>query len=139
MYRELIEACSQNIEWVRIQKPASAAQIQEAEEAVGCRFPAELKALLSELNGDRWLLFSTGEIMETTRSAREGLGECYAGIEKHLFFAGNGCGDYYCYNILPDGKADGGAVYLWEHETNETRRVAGNLAEMIERYYHDEI
>lgn len=139
MYKELLEACSQNVKWVQIQEPAAAAQIQEAEEAVGCRFPTELKALLSELSGDRWLLFSTSEIIQTTRTVREGLRECYPDIEKLLFFGGNGCGDYYCYKILPGGKADGSAVYIWEHETNETRPVAKNMADMIERYYHDEI
>lgn len=39
--------------------------------------------------------------------------ECYEDIEKHIFFDGNGCGDYYCYNINQDGIVDISAIYIW--------------------------
>ena len=112
---------------------------QAAEEAVGVAFPSELTALLSELNGDRWLLFSTKEIMETVTLNREALLECYAGIGRHIFFAGNGCGDCYCYNIDETGQVDDKHIYLWLHETNETELVATSITELIARYYLDEL
>ena len=44
-------------------------------------------------------------------------------VNRHIFFATNGCGDYYCYRILPDGAVD----------------TAKDLPEMITKYYNDEI
>ncbi len=95
-------------------------------------------SLLKELNGDKWLFFSIDEIINTIKTVREAFEEDYLGIENHLFFASNGCGDYYCYEIL-DGKADIASIYMWEHETNETHKVASNITELIRRYYNDEI
>ncbi len=138
MFRELITDCSKDIKCVHIQEPATIEQIKVAEKEIGCCFPAELISLLNELNGDRWLLFSTDEIIHTIKTVREAFEEDYFGIEKHLFFAGNGCGDYYCYEIL-DSKADITSIYMWEHETNETHKVASNIPELIKRYYNDEI
>ncbi len=139
MFKKLITSCAKGIRFVKIQRPAKEKEIKAAEAAVGYCFPAELTQLLSELNGDRWLFFSTEEIIHTTQIAREGLRECYPDIDRHIFFAGNGCGDYYCYNILPDDTVETTAIYIWEHETNETHQVASSLSELIVRYYHDEI
>ncbi len=138
MFRELIAEYSKDCKYVRIQKPATTEQIKAAEKEIGCYFPAELISLLNELNGDNWLLFSIDEIINTIKTVREAFEEDYFGIEKHLFFAGNGCGDYYCYKIL-DGKADMTSIYMWEHETNETHKVASNITELIKQYYNDEI
>lgn len=60
-------------------------------------------------------------------------------VNRHIFFATNGCGDYYCYRILPDGAVDTAGIYIWEHELFETRWVAKDLPEMITKYYNDEI
>ncbi len=139
MFKELIAECAKDIGYVRIQQPASMEQIREAERSIGCRFPQELVDLLLECNGDRWLLFSVDEITGTVTSCREAPVEDYPDMDKHLFFGGNGCGDYYCYDILPDGTADSTAIYLWEHETNETHKVASDMAELIRRYYNNEI
>ena len=91
------------------------------------------------MNGDGWLFFSTEQIKETVAVNREYLLECYDDIERHIFFAGNGCGDCYCYNIDSDGGADVDRIYIWQHETNETDLVASNLAELIRHNYNDEI
>lgn len=56
-----------------------------------------------------------------------------------IFFATNGCGDYYCYRILPNGETDTAAIYLWEHELFETHAVAENMTDLIVKYYGDEI
>ena len=138
MYRELIEALSGKNSLAVVQPPASLAEIKAAEDAVGVPFPSELRALLSELNGDRWLIFSTKEIMETAALNREVLSECYEDIERHIFFAGNGCGDCYCYNIDEAGQVDDKRIFIWLHETNETELVASSITELIARYYLDE-
>ncbi len=138
MFKELIADCSKEIKYVRIQEPATAEQISAAEKEIGCCFPTELISLLNELNGDNWLFFSVDEIISTIKTVRETFEEDYPGIENHLFFAGNGCGDYYCYEIT-NGEADITSIYIWEHETNETHKVASNITELIKLYYNDEI
>ncbi len=138
MYKELIEGHLPNNEFIRPQPPAAPEQIEKAEVELGCAFPGELRELLSEVNGDRYLCFSCREIVETNKSVREALAGCYDGLEKLLFVAQNGCGDYYGYEIR-DGGCVSGRIVLWTHETNKTRTAAKSLAEMITRYYADEI
>lgn len=84
-------------------------------------------------------VFSTKEIMETAFNTREYLSECYEGIHNHIFFAGNGCGDYYCYNVSEDGTVEEDKIYIWEHEEDICKVVAKNIKEMIHRYMNDEI
>ena len=139
MYKELINELSKDSGRAVPQKPAALSEIREAEEIVGCCFPAELRELLTEMNGDRWLLFSTVEIKEVALSTREYLSESFDDIDKHIFFGSIECGDYYCYNITGDGSVDGGRIYIWEHELNQTRPVASSIPELIRRYYNDEI
>lgn len=139
MYRELVVECSEGRARVQIQEPATLSEIQGAEKVVGYNFPEELKKLLLEMNGDKWLLFSTDQIIERVSLIREYLLECYEDIEQHIFFAGNGCGDYYCYNVSPEGTVDTSAIHIWLHEDNETRMVAKDMEELIRRYYNSEI
>ncbi|MGM9657935.1 MAG: SMI1/KNR4 family protein [Eubacteriales bacterium] len=56
-----------------------------------------------------------------------------------MFFAGNGCGDYYCYHADADGVIDEDAIYIWEHEEYCWKKVASGMAELLTRYYRDEI
>lgn len=139
MYKELVLECSEGKAKIHIQEPATLEEIQEAEKVVGYNFPEELKKLLLEMNGDKWLLFSTEKIIECVTLNREYLSECYEDIERHIFFAGNGCGDYYCYNVEPDGTVDASAIYIWLHEDNETYVVAKDIEELIRSYYNSDI
>lgn len=139
MYREKLLHYAAANEYVKPTAGADAAQIHSVEKALGCIFPPELKALLSETNGDGYLIFSEDEILETNIETRTMLSEGYEGLDKLLFFAGNGCGDYYCYKILPSGQADSSTIYIWMHEENESEVVAHSLLEMIDRYFNNEI
>lgn len=56
MYKELVLKLSEGIEWVKVQPPCSDKEISKAEKYVGYAFPEELKSLLREMNGDKWLL-----------------------------------------------------------------------------------
>lgn len=139
MYKELIIEYSKETPWTRVQKPATITEIQETEKTVGYQFPDDLKQLLLELNGDSYLLLSTDRIKENCQLNRKYLKEFYEDVDYHIFFAENGCGDYYCYNIAENGKVDSSAIYLWEHETNETSIVAKDIKELIHKYYNSEI
>ena len=153
MYKELVQEKSAGNEWVRIQPPCPEAEIEEAESVVGFAFPAELKALLRELNGDGWLLLSARQIIENVRRNREIFYplfeedfsvEAYRDrIDRFIFFATDGCGNYYGFRVAEDGRAEEGAIYFWDHEYigDECcwKKVADSIADCITRYYDCEI
>ncbi len=144
MYKELISELTQEIKWVKIQPPCPEEAINNAEKAVGYPFPKELRALLREMNGDGYLLLSAEDIVEQANLNRkvqqEYSDEEFAkDLDKLIFFAGNGCGDYYCYHADADGVIDETAIYIWEHEESRLKQVASSMTELITRYYHDEI
>lgn len=153
MYKELILQVSKGNDFVKIKPPCPEKKIDRAEKAVGYPFPKELRELLSELDGDEWLLWSAKEIMENVELNRESWlpffeenfskEEYIDRVDRFIFFAGNGCGDYYCYRVSSDGVPDETVIYIWEHEKIDEkccwRAVASNMAEFITRYYEDEI
>ena len=144
MYKELILKLTQDNEYVKVQPPCPENEIDNAEKAVGYRFPKELKTLLRELNGDKYLLLSAKEIVEQAKLNKE-IQEEYSNeefakeLDKFIFFATNGCGDYYCYVADSDGVIDETAIYVWEHEDYCLKQVATNMTELITLYYNDEI
>ena len=153
MYKELVLKLSQNNEWIQIQPPPCAdAQIDLAEKIVGYSFPKELRELLRELNGDKWCLLSAQEIIENVERNREiwlpifeedYSREAYSEqVGRFIFFATNGCGDYYCYRVSEGGIPDETAIYIWEHEylgEKCWKKVAGDMKEFIIRYYNNKI
>ena len=145
MYRELIETLIGNQPYAQLQEPCSEAEIAAAEQYVGFAFPDELKNLLRETNGDRWLLLSAKGMAEHVKMNRKIYpeflepNEFEEKINRHVFFATNGCGDYYCYRVLPNGETDTSAIYIWEHELFETREAARDMTELITKYYTGEI
>ena len=145
MYRELIGTLTANHNWAGLQSPCSDRELAEAEAFVGFSFPEDLKGLLRETNGDRWFLLSTEQIIDHVKTNREAFSdylepeEYEEKVNRFIFFAINGCGDYYCYRVLADGSTDASAIYIWEHELFETRKVADNLTDLITKYYQNEI
>lgn len=144
MYRELLAPYLEKYTYAALQKPCSEEILRETEKAVGLPFPQELKTLFRETNGDRWLLLSADEIAETAHLNRQ----CFENAEddekalfeplKHLLlFATNGCGDYYGY-LFADGSVKDG-IYLWEHEEFRCKKIAENIAELIRKYYNNEV
>lgn len=111
--------------------------IKEAEQKLGVQFTPELISLLSEVNGDDVLLFSIKQIITYNIDSRRDYREVYDGIDNLLFIAGNGCGDYFAYKIT-DGAIISTDIVRWEHEDNSVVPIAGNLAELIEKYYTDQ-
>lgn len=97
MYRELIANAAKNIKYSVLQPPCPESEIAKAEAYIGYRFPHELRALLKETNGDRFLLLSVDEIVEQVRHNRKNYAEhldedLYAETENSVFFAANGIG-----------------------------------------------
>ena len=143
MYKELIESFAQNNEWVKVQPPQTEENIRAT----------ELRDLYLEMDGDSFLFLSLQKIAETVQINREtwlpffekdySKEEYMDRVDRFIFFAGNGCGDYYCYRVSPDGIADESVINIWEHEyIGEPccwKPVASNLKELIMRYYNDEI
>lgn len=152
MYRELLLELTSENEWVKLQPPCLDREIERAEKVVGYPFPSELRALLKETNGDNWCLMSADAIIENVESNRAIwlplFEEAYSKeeyidkVDRFIFFATNGCGDYYCYRVDADGKPDETAIYIWEHEDLGEKcwkKVAGSMTEFITRYYNSEI
>ena len=121
MYREWIERLTEGNRWAGVREACSEADIRRAEEYVGFSFPEELKALLSETDGDGWFLLSAARIIEHARLNREIYPEYLEPdefeekVNRFVYFATNGCGDYYCYSVLPSGETDDTAICIWEH------------------------
>lgn len=136
MWRELLVNLSCGNEYVRLNQPATDNEIFEVEKEIGIRLPSDLKNLLMEFNGDNWFIFSTQQIIETNLMIR-GL-TCFMPLNCLLFFAGNGCGDYYGYAITGDGIKDW-EIYMWEHESDNRIFKANGLKDAIEKYYTDKI
>lgn len=146
MYRELIEGFIKDHRWAKLQAPCPESKIEEAERYVGFAFPEELKNLLRETDGDNWLLMSVDQIMQKVKLNREILADAFDDadefnekVDRHIFFGSNGCGDHYCYRVLPNGETDTSAIYIWEHELFEIREVAKDIPDLIAKYYNDEV
>lgn len=144
MYRELISELAKDNSLAKIQPPCPENMIDTAEKALGYPFPKELRDLLSELNGDKYLLLSVEEIIRQAKLNRE-IQDEYGGeefakeLDKLIFFATNGCGDYFCYHADSDGVIDESSIYIWEHEEYCLKQAGTNMTELITRYYNDEI
>lgn len=139
MYKEQLLHYAESNEYVKPEAGADIKSISRAEKMIGCMLPTELRNFLLEMNGDGLLIFSVNEMVETVTRVRAMMTECYKELESLLFFAGNGCGDYYCYKMLPSGQVESSLIYIWMHEENELELVAHNLSELIDRYFNDEI
>ena len=117
--------------------PATQAQIDEIETALGNKLPGDLTELLLEMNGDNWFVFSTEQIIQINLSLRE-LNE-FMPLDGLLFFAGNGCGDYFGFPVTSDGATKADCVFLWDHESDSRILIAGSLEETIVKYYGEAI
>ena len=137
MYTELVCRYAGNNDFVHPQSPASKNEICAAEEKLNVKFPEELKKLLSEMNGDKFLCLSVSGIIENNLDLRSAYKD-FVDLSNFLFVAENGCGDYYGYHI-ENGMVLSSPIYIWEHESFKNKAVADNLEEMIKLYYQDKI
>lgn len=136
MWKEFIANLSQGNDNVIINAPASQNDIVLVEKKLGTPLPKDLTTLLLEMNGDRWFLMSTDEIIEDNLLLR-GL-ECYMPLDCLLFFAQNGCGDYFGYPIRKDGLNEND-IFMWDHEYDNRTWCANGLNDVITKYYSGKI
>ena len=145
MYRDLIGELIKGHSWAKLQDPCSEDEIIKAEKYVGFIFPEELKTLLRETNGDHWFLLSADDIIKHVKTNREIFPEYLEPdefeekVNRFVYFATNGCGDYYCYRVLENGETDISAIYIWEHKIFEIREVAKDISELLTKYYNNEV
>lgn len=145
MYRELIGALIEGHHWAKLQEPCSENDIERAETYVGFSFPQELKVLLRETNGDHCFLLSAEQIIHHVKTNREIYPEYLEPdefdekVNRFVPFATNGCGDYYGYRVLENGDTDASCIYIWEHELFEIREAAKDIADLITKYYNNEV
>ena len=92
--------------------------------------------MLNELNGDGCVFLSANEITETNQKLREYVD--FMPLDCLLFFAGNGCGDYYGYQIRKSGLCPYN-IFLWDHEYDSRTWAAGSMDEFVSRYCDGEI
>lgn len=140
VYSNLITCGNLNYDNFPKSKPSSLSEIIEVEKFFETSLPAELIDFLLEFNGDGDLLFSTKEIIETTKGVRETFKDTtFIGVDSFCFFGGDGAGNYFCYKILDDCSIKDGEIYLWDHETNEAQLVETTLKDLIIKYYNGEM
>lgn len=142
MYIELLKHYAANIDSLKIQPAAAKNAIHKAEVKLNILFPNELKELLSETNGDNFLLLPLESIIKDNLDFHsmntEIIGPELFDFSKFLFFATNGCGDYYGYKI-DNSKIESTSIFVFEHEEYIARVVAADIAELIKLYYQDQI
>ena len=136
IWKSLIEKLSVGNNNAKPNSPATSKQIAEVDERLKVTLPNDIKEFLLDLNGDNWLIFSTSQIIETNLEIRKQT--CYMPLDCLLFIGGNGCGDYFGYPITGDGINDND-LFMWEHEYDNRVWKAGNLQDLINKYYNDEI
>lgn len=146
MYKDILTELIKNIKYAKLSPPCTYEEIAKTEEFIGHKFPSDLKELYLETDGDNFLLLSLSRIMENVSLNREYLREFFENeeeynekIDNYIFFATNGCGDYYGYKVDMQNITDASKIYFWEHEDFESKIVAENLTELIKKYYNDEI
>ena len=136
MWREVVANLTQDNKYVKLKPPASIDYIALVEKKLNIMLPKDLKALLMEMNGDGNFLLSAEEIIETNISLREL--EVFMPLDCLLFFAGNGCGDYFGYQIRKDGLNENN-IFMWNHESDNRIWCAEGLEDAITKYYSDRI
>lgn len=142
MYIELLKQYGSNNIGFKIQSAVTKSEICAAEKMLNTTFPNELKELLLETNGDNYLLLSLNQIVSNNQDFRN-LNPSIIEPElfkfsEYLFFATNGCGDYYGYKINNNAILST-SIFIFEHEEYCSRIVADNIAELIRLYYQDMI
>ncbi|MGQ4389340.1 SMI1/KNR4 family protein [Streptomyces sp. SAS_270] len=116
--------------------PAQEAELAEAEVRLGQTLPAELRQLLLESNGVIGhahvdTVWTIDRIVEQNRFfwSDATFAQLYMSFDALLFFGDNGGGDQFAFVRKPERQD----VFVWEHESDNRRWVAGNLRDYLGR------
>ncbi|WP_129298043.1 SMI1/KNR4 family protein [Streptomyces lydicus] len=117
-------------------EPVQAAELAEAEGRLGRALPAELKQLLLESDGvigrtEVDTVWSIDQIIQQNLLFRsdESFAQLYMPFDALLFFGDNGGGDQFAFVQKPR-RPD---IFVWEHESDSRRWVAGDLRDYLGR------
>ncbi|MFI9213954.1 SMI1/KNR4 family protein [Streptomyces sp. NPDC053253] len=116
--------------------PAQVAALADAERRLGCGLPDELRQLLLESDGiightavdTVWPAERIAERNLFFRSDRS-FAQLYMPFDALLFFGDNGGGDQFAFVQTPQRRD----IFVWEHETDSRRWVAGDLGDYLDR------
>ncbi|MGW1638393.1 SMI1/KNR4 family protein [Streptomyces lavendulae] len=130
------ETALQAFPGVGLREPARAAELAEAERRLGRELPPELKQLLLESNGvigqtSVDTVWEIDQIVEQNRFfwSDPSFAQLYMPFDALLFFGDNGGGDHFAFVQRPQ-RPD---IFVWEHETDSRRWVAGDLRDYLGR------
>jgi hypothetical protein len=135
MWSEKMQELAISNRHIKIGPPAQDADIQRLRDVLG-EIPEELVSLLKEINGDSYFFLSVEQIIETNMALRAM--DVFMPLDCLLFFAGNGCGDYYGYQIRKDGISPDN-IFFWDHEYDNRIWVANSPEQLCDRYFNSEI
>ena len=112
--------------------------IAATENLLAVEFPDQLRSLLLESNGvlgeyDLGLVWNLERIQDDNFQFRNNtdFADLYMPFESLLFFADAGNGDQFAYPIQ-NGKIGRPDVFVWDHETDDRRWVAGSLKQYMQ-------
>jgi hypothetical protein len=130
------ETALQAFPGVGFRKPARDPELAEAEQRLGREMPAELKHLLLGSNGmigqsSVSTVWALDQIVEQNLLfwSDPAFAQLYMPFDALLFFGDNGGGDHFALVQKPQ-RPD---IFVWEHETDSRRWVAGNLRDYLTR------
>ncbi|MFD3701914.1 SMI1/KNR4 family protein [Nocardia sp. NPDC058658] len=135
MWKRLIGELYEDAEFA---PAASDAEIDQIEGRLNQTVPDELRDLLRHTNGARaeWgsgLVWSVEEIIDQNTQFRHDaeFAKLYLPFDELMFFGDNGGGDQFAYAGMASGQNT--AVYVWDHETDDRKRVADSLTDYLQR------
>ncbi|SEG81253.1 SMI1 / KNR4 family (SUKH-1) [Thermomonospora echinospora] len=141
MWRELIE---RHTSQARFASPATKQALYRAEETLGHLLPDDLAELLGETDGvvdgnGYNLVFSAEQLVQGNVEMRTypALKRLYMSFDQLLFFSDvPRDGNLFAYALVPEGRPD---IFVWDHRTDNRRRVAPSLEHFIEAWLTDDI
>lgn len=136
MWKEKILELNKDNTFANLNPPATDIQILHLNSTLKLTIPVELESLLKEANGDGCTFLSTNQIIKDNLFLRK-LDWCMP-LDAFLFFAENGCGDYFGFSIKRNGEIDNN-IFMWDHESDIRTWVANGLNQFIERRMNQEI
>ncbi|MDO4799496.1 MAG: SMI1/KNR4 family protein [Bacillota bacterium] len=136
MWKAKVLELNKDNAFASLNPPATKTQLFNISSSLKLTIPEELEALLKEVNGDGATFLSTEQIIRDNLSLREL--DDFMPLDVFLFFAENGCGDYFGYSIRKNGEIDNN-IFKWDHESDSRIWVANGLEKFIERRKKEEI
>lgn len=134
MWREFISGLTEHAIFTH---GASTQQISNCEVKLKLQLPEQLRNLLAESNGaagqyDLQLVWDVERIERDNITLRTDpdFADLYMPFDHLLFFADAGNGDQFAYPIQ-NGKIQRADIFVWDHETDERRWVAGFLQQYL--------